>query len=139
MKVVASYKTESLIRFDRDEEVISSLVGYCKKEKIYAGYFTAIGAASEVIVSFYNLKSKKYQDKTFKEEVEIVSVTGNIARVGKELRIHAHGSFAKDDYSMFGGHLQKLVVSATCEVHLTKLKGKMMREFDEETGLFLLK
>jgi len=128
-----------IIRLLQNNEFIHEIISYCQSNDINAGFFSAIGAAKSVTVSFYNLNTKKYQDKTFDEDVEIVTVTGNIATFQGQIRIHAHGSFSRNDYSVFGGHVQNLVVSATCEIHLTKLDGRIKRELDEKTGLFLLK
>lgn len=138
MKIILETNKSFVLQLQKGEELISSLSEYCKKRNIFAGNFTAIGAADEVTVSFYNLETKKYQDKTYSEDVEILTVVGNIALLDDEIKIHAHGSFADETYSVFGGHVQRCVISATGEIHLTKLDGKMTRKFDEKTGLFLL-
>ncbi len=40
---------------------------------------------------------------------------------------------------MFGGHLNKAVVSATCEMVISLIDGIVDRRFDEEIGLNLFK
>lgn len=138
MKIISENDTMLLLRFDKREEIISELAVFCKNQNIPAASFTALGAASEVTLSFYNLPEKRYKDHSLQEHTEIVSVTGDVARMKDETIIHAHGVFAKQDLTTIGGHIKKLVVSATCEITLWKLGSKVERQFDPETGLNLL-
>lgn len=138
MKVLSKQSTFQLLRFDRGEEFIASLQEYCKKEKIHAASFQALGAAGELTLAYYNLSDKRYEDHDVTEDVEILSILGNIATMDEKIIVHAHGVFGKKDLQTIGGHIKKLVVSATCEVSLTLLPGTLKRAFDEETGLNLL-
>lgn len=139
MKVILDTKDTLVIRFDKGEDVIKGLISFCDKKKITAGHFTGLGACASVTLAYYDLITKKYLDKTFPNDMEIVSLTGNIATLKDETIIHAHGVFADLDYNPYGGHVKELIVSATCEIHLTVLQGEMERGFDEQTGLNLLK
>lgn len=127
-----------LLRFSKGEEVVAGLIAFALQEKIGAAHYTAIGAAGEVVLSYYNLQDKQYQDTELKENLEIVSVIGNIAHLESKPVVHCHGTFSRQDLSVVGGHIKKLVVSATCEVYLNKLPATIARAFDEETGLNLL-
>lgn len=138
MKVLSKQPTFQLLRFDKGEELIASLQEYCNKETILAASFQALGAARELTLAYYNLADKVYEDHKVKEDVEILSILGNIATMDKKIIVHAHGIFGKQDLQTIGGHIKKLVVSATCEVSLTILPGTLKRSFDEETGLNLL-
>ncbi len=139
MEGILKNENVRILRFDKGEEVISSLVSYCQKKKIPAGHFTALGGCQKVIISHYDLYEKKYLDRVIEEGLEIIGITGNIAQMKNKHIVHAHGSFAGKDFKVLGGHIKELIVSATCEVHLTALSEKIERGFHEETGLNLLK
>lgn len=44
-----------------------------------------------------------------------------------------------DKGQVFGGHLNRTIVSATCEMVINIIDGKVDRYFDEEIGLNLFK
>ena len=52
---------------------------------------------------------------------------------------HLHMSAGDDQGRVFGGHLNRAVVSATCEMLVRVLPGAMDRAFSPEIGLNLLK
>lgn len=137
--VIAYHEKDTyILNFERGEEFFSILRPFLEKENIKAGYFTGLGAAGLLDIAYYDLVTKKFERRTIKEDVEILSLVGNIAILKNERIIHAHGTFGKRDLSTFGGHLFALHVSGACEIHLTKLSGTMSRAFDEATGLNLL-
>jgi predicted DNA-binding protein with PD1-like motif len=138
MKVILQDTSKFVLRFDKGEDVIKGLIAFCDKQTITAGHFTGLGACASVTLAYYDLITKKYLDKTFPNDMEIVSLSGNVGTLKKETVIHAHGVFSDLDYNPYGGHVKELIVSATCEIHLTVLKGIMERGFDKETGLNLL-
>lgn len=127
-----------ILNIERGEELISTLRDFLEKENIKAGYLTGLGAAGSLDIAYYNLATKKFERHTIKEDVEILSLTGNIAMLKDETIIHMHGTFGRKDLSVFGGHLFALHISGACEIHLTKLSGEMTRAYDEATGLNLL-
>lgn len=138
MKRIQHQTNIFLLRFDKGEEVITGLQEYCRENTIRAGNFQALGAAGEVVLSYYNLDKKVYEDSTLSEDLEIVSMVGNIAMMDDNIIIHSHAVFGRHDLSTVGGHIKRLIVSATCEVTLTTFTGDITRAYDEETGLNLL-
>ena len=85
---------------------------------------------------FYEM-AKKYSDKTFSGQIEIASFLGNVAMMGKDIVVHAHGVFADHSFKAYAGHVKKMIVSATCEVVFHILPGKIERIYDKYTGLNL--
>lgn len=139
MKVILQDPQHFILRFHRNEDVFEKLLEFCTEKNIKAAWFTGIGAASEVILSYYHLSSKTYQDKVLTQEVEVLGITGNIAILHGKTVFHSHGSVGDEAYHVFGGHFKKIIVSATLEIHLSVFSQEMTREFNEETGLNLLR
>lgn len=139
MRSVLQNGNKYIIRFDRGEEFIKNLIDFCAKENIKAGYFSGLGAAQELELSWYDVDAKKYSDKSIKEKMEIANLTGNIAKMGDKTIIHAHGVFSDKEMNAKAGHIKRMIVAATCEICLAALDGKIEREYSEEIGLNLIK
>jgi predicted DNA-binding protein with PD1-like motif len=138
MKIISKDKDRYILRIDPDEEVLSVLSDFCHANKIEAATFNAIGAAKEIIISYFDLAQKKYLDQSFNENLEIISLIGNVSLLGGKPLIHVHGSFSDAKMQVKAGHVKKAVVSVTGEVALQAYKGKTERRLDERFGLNLL-
>ena len=122
-----------------DEDIIDVITKIVKKYDIKSGLVNVIGALKQVTIGFFNLKTKKYNFKTFDEEVELISCMGNISYKDEEPIIHLHVSIGREDFTLMGGHLsQPSIVSITGEVYIFEIEDKLMRSEDPEFGLSLL-
>lgn len=138
MQHILSDGARSVLRFDEGEEVITGIIKFCNESQIKAGSFIAVGACQQVILSYYDLERKVYEDHDIKKEMEIVCMHGNIGTVNGSVIIHAHGSFSDRQLEVKGGHIKKLIISATGEIILTRYAGDIQRILDEKTGLRLM-
>ncbi len=123
--------------FQTGEEVLSTLKEFAAREKLAGANFSAIGGFSRATLAFFDLAAKEYRPIPVGEQVEVVSLAGNIAEVGDDLKVHAHALVSRSDGSALGGHLLEGHVRPTLELFLTEA-GELRREKDEETGLPLL-
>lgn len=138
MKLILQDKNKYILKADVGEEIIVELGEFCKKQKIEAGKFFAIGAAKELKLGWYDVDAKEYTWEEFNGKLEIVSLLGNIAWKEDDIIAHAHGSFSNQQMQLVGGHVARLVVGAACEIILEKLEGHIEKAFDESTGLNLM-
>lgn len=130
-------KTFAIV-FDKDDEVVGGLLAFAKEKQLSAGSFTAIGAFESVTVGFFERDRKDYKKITIDEEVEVMSLVGNIALADDEPKVHAHVVVGKSDGTAHGGHLLEARVWPTLEVILVESPKYLQRQIDEETGLALI-
>ena len=123
----------------KGEELMAALRAFLTEKGITAAHIAGLGAASRLVIAYYNLETKEYEKQVIEEDVEILSLIGNAGvKEGGELVIHLHGTFGRRDLSVFGGHLFEILVSGAGEVHLTAFSGAIRRQYDEDTGLTLM-
>ena len=128
-----------IVRMDKGEDIVEQVKNVALKEKIKLASISALGAINEFTVGVFKTKEKKYYANEFKGDFEIVSLTGTINTMNDEYYSHMHLSAGNDQGQVFGGHLNKAIVSATCDMVIQIINGEVDRYFDEEVGLNLLK
>lgn len=138
MKVILSENNQYILRFVKDEELMEGIKKFCDKEGIQSAFFHGLGACSYLNLAAYNLNKTQYNAKEFNESLEIANLVGNVALIDNETFVHMHGTFSRHDLNAIAGHVLKVVISATCEIQLTKFDLKMERVHDENIGLKLL-
>jgi len=126
-------------RIDKDEEILEKIKEIALKENIKLASVRALGATKEFTVGVFKVDEKKYYSNEFKGNFEIVSLTGTINTMNDEFYTHIHMSAGNDKGEVFGGHLNRAIVSATCEMIINIIDGKVDRYLDEEVGLNLFK
>lgn len=133
------FKNTIIARIDFGEEIIEKLIEICDKEHVELANINALGAVGEFTIGLFDTSQKKYYSKDFKGDYEIVSLTGSITKMDGKLYSHLHMSVSDIEYSVYGGHLNKAIVSATCEMFIHIVEGTVDRKFDELSGLNLIK
>jgi len=128
-----------VIRIDKGEKIVETLRKICIENEITHGIISGIGAVSKAKIGLFKPEEKKYFSTELLGDYEIISLNGNITTMNGKVYLHLHINLADEEHKTFGGHLNEAVVSATCEVIIEEIEGSMEREFDEETGLNLLK
>jgi predicted DNA-binding protein with PD1-like motif len=129
-----------MIRLERGDELIASLVDFAQKRGIQSGFFHGLGAVKNVEIGYYPLETREYVFKKFPEDREVASMSGNIALVDGKPFVHAHAvlSACDDSLSCIGGHIKSAEVAVTLEILLTPFTGAIERKLDENIGLKLL-
>ena len=126
-------------RIDRGEEILEKIKEIGISENIRLAHISALGAVGEVTVGVFKTGEKKYYANEFKGDFEITSLTGTITTKDGEFYSHLHMSVGDVEGRVYGGHLNKAVVSATCEMVIDIIDGAVERKFSDEIGLNLFK
>ena len=133
----APERTFALI-LDSGDEVVSALEHFAAEQKLEASRLTAIGAFMSVTLGYFDWERKDYVRIPIEEQLEVLSLVGDITRQGARHKLHAHVVLGRRDASVRGGHLLSARVRPTLEVLLTDSPAYLKRRFDPESGLALI-
>jgi len=130
-------KTYAIV-FNKGDEVVEGLLSFAREEKVQASHFTAIGALSDVTLGYFNWTKKTFDKISIQEQVEVLSLVGNIVFDNGNPKLHAHVVIGKSNGTAHGGHLMEGHVRPILEVILVEVPSHLHRKIDKETGLALI-
>jgi hypothetical protein len=124
--------------FDTGDEVTKELLAFAREHTIDAASFSGIGAFQNVTLGYFELQKRDYKRIPINEQVEVVSLVGNIACGDDGPKLHAHVVVGRSDGAAFGGHLIDARVRPTLEIVLVETPAHLRRRSDPATGLALI-
>ena len=137
MKVFPSQNAILLV-LNRGEKLHAKLQEFAREHELKGAWVQGLGGSGTMTLGYYNLAEREYEWREYSDNLEILSLQGNLAWVDDEPFWHIHGSFGGRDFASVGGHVKEMVVGLTCELLITPLDAVITRMFDDETGLKLL-
>ena len=126
-------------RLEKGEEVITKIKEIAQIENIKLAQINALGATNNFVVGAYDLNEHKYYQNEYSGAYEIVSLHGNISTMNNEVYLHIHMGAGDKNGNYYGGHLNKAIISATCEIFIDIIDGEVDRIKDPDTGLNVYK
>ncbi|MGH7476693.1 MAG: PPC domain-containing DNA-binding protein [Longimicrobiales bacterium] len=120
---------------DRFEE---TLLRFARATAAPAASFFGLGALERAELAYFEPRTRRYEPLPVEEQVEVVSLVGNIARLDGEPKVHAHCVLGRRDGSAIAGHLHDASVRPTLELFVTVYMEELRREQDEASGLPLI-
>ena len=120
------------------DDPMLALRSFAGQHQLQASRFTGIGAFSDVVLGFFEWEKKDYRRIPLAEQVEVVSLIGDITTWRDQPMVHAHVVVGRADGSTMGGHLLEAHVRPTLEVMLVESPADLRRRWDPEAGLPLL-
>jgi uncharacterized protein len=133
----SNQKTFAVV-FQTGDHVMAGRNRCASQEGLSASHFTAIGAFRDVTLGYFDCDKKEYRKIPVHEQVEVLSLVGDITINEGKPNVHAHVVLGRSDGSTCGGHLMEAQVRPTLEVILTESPVHLQRRFDKAAGLPLI-
>jgi len=124
--------------FLKGDEVLSGLTDFAMKYKVTDAHFTGIGAVSSATTAWLDIDKKLYHPTLTKEQVEVLSLTGDIAAYNQKPVVHMHAVLGHRDGATTGGHVWQLTANPTVEVFLTANNTPLNKRPDPASGIKLI-
>lgn len=122
-----------IFRLKPGADLKTSIEDIVRKNAIKAGFIvTCVGGLEQATVRMAGATPDAQDIRTFKDDLEIVSLVGTVSINGT----HLHMSFSDKEGIVHGGHLKEgTIIHPTAEIVIGIDEGvEMKREMDEETG-----
>ncbi len=126
------------LRFASGEKLVDTLLRFLDGQGIGFATLTGLGALRQATVSYWNSTSQEYEGHDLAEQVELVSLIGNVTIKDARAFLHAHVTLGRSDLSILGGHLNEALVHPNVEIWLRPEAGSVERVLDEGCGLYLM-
>jgi predicted DNA-binding protein with PD1-like motif len=129
-----------IVILETGEEVAASLKRLAEENHLAGSSFKAIGALSHAKVGWFNWQTKKYEIAAqLDEQLEVLSLIGDVALQDGKPVVHAHLIVGRSDGTAHGGHLLEAHVRPTLEVVLTESAQPLQKVSDPESGIALIR
>ena len=139
MKKVKLSPNDWLVRLDVGDEIVASLVKFASEENVKSASFSGLGAVGGLKYGYFDINDREYKVAEESISLEIVNLTGNLARIDGEPIVHPHISVGFPDMSVRGGHLVEGIISVTGEIFVHTYDADINRAEEERFGLKLIK
>lgn len=123
---------------DSGDEAVAVLGKFVQEQRIEAASLSAIGAFERAVVGYFDWAKKDYKRIPVEEQVEVLSLLGDVAVSQGKPTLHIHAVLGRSDGSVVGGHLLEGHVRPTLEVVFVEPPAHLKKRKDPETGLALI-
>jgi predicted DNA-binding protein with PD1-like motif len=142
MKTALLHEVEGLrtiaVVLEPGDEAMAAIASFAVEHRLGASHFTAIGAFSRAVVAYFDWSTKRYRNIEIDEQVEVLSLVGDIVIERDLPKAHAHVVLGKADATAHGGHLIEGRVRPTLEIIVTETPRHLRRRFDPDSKLALI-
>jgi uncharacterized protein len=138
-KRIADEPTTFALIFETGDEIAALLQRFATQQGLTDSSFKAIGALSYAKLGWFNWETKRYDPAcVLDEQVELLSLIGDIALKDGDPQVHAHVVVGRSDGTAHGGHLLEARVRPTCELILTESPIHLRKKIDPTSGIALI-
>jgi uncharacterized protein len=122
----------------KGEEAFETVAKTVREREIRAAQVTAVGGFSSADLGYFDGEAGDYLHIPVTEQVEVLSLMGDVAQDSGETALHLHAVLGRRDGSTVGGHLLRGEVWPTLEVIVTEVAPELAKRYDPQTGLALI-
>lgn len=123
---------------DKGDDPVQAVTGAVRQAGIGGAQVTGVGGLRTAEVGYFDRAERDYHRIPVDEQVEVLSLVGDVAERDGMPQLHAHVVLGRRDGSTVGGHLLGGAVWPTLEVIVTEVASSLAKRVDPETGLALL-
>ncbi len=131
-------KDKHLFILAKGEKLVETLTRGLGELNLAGAVISGLGALSHAELGYYELATQSYLRKTFTDEYELISLTGNLSLKDGAPFVHVHAALGDRAFSVFGGHLFEAEVAVTAEISVIPLAIAPERVLDPAIGLGLI-
>jgi len=121
--------------FYKGDEALSGLTDFALKYGVGDAHFTGIGAVRSATVAWLDAPNKVYHRISVPEQVEVLSLIGDVATYNGKPVVHMHAVLGHSDGTTTGGHVFELNVNPTLEVFVTVNSVPLKKRPDDASGM----
>ena len=124
--------------FEIDEDPVALLTKTANEYQLASCQVTAVGGFSKATLGYFDRARRAYLKIPVTEQVEVLSLLGDVAHDGTNRVVHTHCIVGLRDGTTRGGHLLEARVWPTLEVIVTEWPAFLRKRFDPAIGLALI-
>ena len=127
-----------VVAVDKGEDAVTAINEVAERYGIRGARVTAVGGFTSAELGYFDRGKRGYLRIPVREQVEVLSLQGDIADNQGRTALHVHAVLGHCDGTTVGGHLLRGEVWPTLEVIITEVGASLTKQVDQETGLALL-
>ncbi len=124
--------------FEPDEDPVAVLTDTAREYQLASAQITAVGGFSSATLGYFDRERREYQRIPISEQVEVLSLLGDVAHDSDKRIVHLHCIVGLRDGSTRGGHLLEARVWPTLEVIVSEWPTYLRKRFDPAFGLAVI-
>lgn len=126
----------AMARLSRGTDLLDGLSALAAELRMKAGTVQVIGAASKLVLGYFDQERREYETIELPGHWEIASGLGNVSIRDGQPFVHLHIVASGADGRAVGGHLMPGTIVFLAEAYVRALDGEPpVRILDEEMGL----
>ncbi|SCG73232.1 PPC domain-containing DNA-binding protein [Micromonospora inositola] len=127
-----------VVAVDKGEDAVAAVNEAAVRYGIRGARVTAVGGFASAELGYFDREKRDYLRIPVGEQVEVLSLLGDIAEHEGQPALHVHAVLGRRDGTTVGGHLLRGEVWPTLEVIISEVGASLAKRIDRETGLALL-